>query len=412
MLINGLGTRKEDAAVRNDPRITFRVFKGMRQTGKGESTRPGADLKDRFRIETKDRRLREIITLYYRDVEVTSDGDFLLPSINVFLWGDKLEHTFTSFMAVHSTSGRELLCDRETITERTVIHTDKEGNKWRRKKQVKEKCPLAETPGWDCPNKCQKHGRLIVGLAEACSEPEFYDSFGVLSVHGFSDLEEIPIQLAHWAQVITGNPDRECAASSPYTYSPTQGHIPYIMTRMPKDIKVPILEEASPGSRKKVRTGKKRDKETYSVLIYPEPNFVRAIHLWRQREQIEAAGLRLTPQSEMNLIYGSTEPLQIVEGEVVDVESSPVAEVPAPVEAKEEVAIAIVDPLDFPERATWISRIRQLQNQLALHRKLTEKEQPNLQRLTKEELLDLGTRLNQAIPVKQQVIPAKQNDEK
>lgn len=370
MGIFGLTDRRSENSL---GRIELSAFKG----GRKQVNRFGKDLNQQLRLTTANS-VASLVLKQSKSYGVPDiNGDFLTEQINIYLPYDEIDKTFTTSMKSYEASGLKTVCDRHTISKKSVITEDSKGNKYRPIIDVAEPCPMRGCQIYEeCSNGCQKEGKLYFYVRELLDKSMMIP--GCLTTHSYEDLINIPEQLERIKlefDSLTVSPVFPLA----YYWS---NKIPFILTRTEIKIKRPVITNS-------LRTGKKADGTTWALSIQIDPHYMEMLRKWRQIEEMESRQIIISPATYAGLLSGNAS--TIIDAEVIS-------------ETPKQLSPSVDTKLDT-KLDKMRQRIVQLSNE---YESLIGEKYPlpdNLNIMSEEKLIEFGTFLKKNIESIKDAVP-------
>ena len=276
-----------------------KVFLGLESTGNGASTRPGADLKNRFRVVPSSPAIAGILRQAYPQAEKTQKGHFLIDVLNIYCFAESIEST--AIWEASQWQGNKCVrsCDRHTINmeleELKIDYGRKQGIYYSQKSEGKP-CPMRDQPlHIPCVKGCELKITLKFYIKEVFDGFYIEDGQRIPTLNGRSDL---PVQcvLSGTTNQKTGGVIDQLFAIQNYVGSikvaPTQfwnqfsGHfIPLQISRIEVPILRPDLKKNDKGSY--IRTEKRCESKAYPVQIQVHPLWLQAYNSWQQQRYLK-----------------------------------------------------------------------------------------------------------------------------
>ena len=371
-----------------DPSCQILVWKGDPITGWGSSTRPGADLKDKLRLEIGDKNLRDHLIRVYRRrgdfieektvtviEENTSEEIKGLAEIDqkirgnqqqkdnspkkrkkrekTFLYVDRLniylayEHWQKSFYTeMRRQQGRQIVwrCNRRQIFKESERYQDHFGGIRFRELPCNMPCQAdPNNPNEDCRAGCKRYGDLFFYLWEF----DDFNSFPLcrLRTKAYCDVSTIPRALKTIYETY----------GSVRTFSEDMGqfkmNIPFTLSRTEVPIDRPITQKQTiQGKTVWVRTGKKTEDSAWGLSLAIKPEWTEMVNARKEMKLVRSIGG--TPSRRI---------LTSAYSDAIDVEYRPVYSLPpstppdtsTPVCFADIVAAASNDDFYLEEQDDW-----------------------------------------------------------
>lgn len=114
--MNYLMQQKRQQVTVNSTFLSAKVFLGTEKTGSGSSTRPGQDLKTRFRVVPSSKMIASILKESYPEAEKVGDS-LLIEKLNIYAYAESIESTVQWDASVFAGNKLVRTCDRQTMFE-------------------------------------------------------------------------------------------------------------------------------------------------------------------------------------------------------------------------------------------------------------------------------------------------------
>lgn len=375
MGIFGLTDRRPESSM---GRIEVSAFKG----GRKQVNRFGKDLNQQIRLTTANN-IASLVLKQSNSYGVPDvNGDFVADQINIYLPYDEIDKTFVTSMKSYEASGLKIVCDRHTISKKCVMTEDSKGNKYRPIVDAADPCPMRGCKIYEqCPEGCQKEGKLYFYVRELLDKSMMVA--GCLTTHSYEDLGEGGIadqleQLRFNFGSLTTSPSFPLA-------SHWSNKIPFILTRTEVPIKRPVISN-------NLRTGKKADGTTWALSIQIDPQYMEMLRKWQRIQEMEVRQIPISAATYAGLLSGDA-------STVIDVEviSETPKQLPPVIETKADVET---------KADRMRQRIAQLSNE---YKSLIGEDFPlpdNLNVMSEEQLIELGTFLKKSIDSIKETVPS------
>lgn len=298
-------TKKSNAAFYPAVQTAIKCFKGRPQQ-KGKPF--GEDLEHLIRVECSNPTVTSIIKraynaqeVRYQNVKKDSPASYLIvDKLNIYFPFPDVERNFPTTMEAYAASGINFRCDGKTIYEKAEKFEAQDGVR-RQVKPCKLPCAANGDIG-NCPNKCQKTGRIVFHIKEVF-EAGFVNKAAIMTVHSWSDVPGIERQLNEHIGLMAN------LSRSPFPSPLTHGFVPFVMSRTQTPSKKPVFVD-------KKRTGAYKDAFDYPVSIDVNPQWLAAWMQWQQVEQMQALGMQVNPHAlrgmwDDRLLLSSADRLQV-----------------------------------------------------------------------------------------------------
>lgn len=348
----------------------IKCYKGARKTGSGESTRPGADLKEKIRVVTSHKRAIAILKDLWGNPTPNNDpftdnakpqGEWLREELHLYLALEDPELTFETSMKAFDGTGVQLMCDRQRIhKEATTIQTYK-GTR-RVLKDCSKPCVLADSDpdDWDCPLGCKPAGILHFYLRECLDNDAMIHA--QFETKAFGDVPQIMKKLRAIKNELGS------ISQSPVPCYWTRHKIPLILSRVMRGRKRPVTEVKPQnewkGRSKEYRfTGKKGDAEFYDLDLQVDPVWMDWYRKQKLLEELRARGLNPSREVVVGLLSGDIAiDVQAITSSVVEIPALPPLSQPPVVEQSAVTTNLLVQPRS--QKKVTEEQIVQLENVL------------------------------------------------
>jgi hypothetical protein len=250
------------------PDVIGKNWKGAKSTGQGNSKRPGADLKNKFRLDLPQNCHGKFIQSY---------GSLEPEQIRIYLPYPTTEECFETWNEAYSTKGLAHRCNGQRI-----IHEMQEVDTFRGGKQYKRPCrvdcdrPCNKPKGADICDKCVSQGRLKFYVRELFSLTGITGIY-MQTVTGINDVLGITTQLRSIEadmQAQGGN-----LRDSPVPSPSTMNRLPLVLSRYRKEISRPMISNGQ-------YTGGRSRGDTFPILVSVDGEWMNHLNRYRQQQHI------------------------------------------------------------------------------------------------------------------------------
>lgn len=271
MPIHGLTTNYEVQTNR-----LGKVWKGEKRT----ANRAGKDLEDRFRLDLPEP---------YASAAKGAYGTLQPQRLQVFFPHDTTDEVFQTWNDAFTTQGLKHRCNGDRIVREVTLKKAYKGGK-QYQKRVRTDCdkPCNRAPDETICKDCTSTGYLsfvvrelfgIMGFSQVISQ----------TVTGINDVSGV------WSQLKAFEQKYGSLRNSPVPSPSTYGFIPFVLSRVPREISRPIYD-----SGKKAYTGGYTRGLTYPIIITEDPAWLDHWQRVTQRQHI----LEMVQQGQQHLLMG------------------------------------------------------------------------------------------------------------
>jgi hypothetical protein len=250
------------------PDVIGKNWKGTKSTGQGGSKRPGADLKNKFRLELPQSCHGAFIENY---------GSLEPEQIRIYLPYQTTDECFETWNEAYSTKGLAHRCNGERIIhEMQEVDTFRGGKKYRRPCRVDCDRPCNKPKGADICDKCVSQGRLKFYVRELFSLTGITGIY-MQTVTGINDVLGITQQLRSIEadmQDQGGN-----LRDSPVPSPSTMNRLPLVLSRYRKEISRPMISNGQ-------YTGGRSRGDTFPILVSIDGDWLAHLNKYRQQQHI------------------------------------------------------------------------------------------------------------------------------
>jgi hypothetical protein len=319
------------------PDVIGKNWKGSKSTGQGGSKRPGADLKNRFRLEIPQSCHGEFIQSY---------GSLEPEQIRIYLPYQTTDECFETWNEAYSTKGLSHRCNGERIIhEMQEVDTFRGGLKYKRPCRVDCDRPCNKPKGADICDKCVSQGRLKFYVRELFHLTGLTGIY-MQTVTGINDVLGITQQLRSIEADMQdqGGSLRDSPVPSPSTMN----RLPLVLSRYRKEISRPMISSGQ-------YTGGRSRGDTFPILVSIDGEWLAHLNKYRQQQHIvlmlKQGNEALLMESDRELLKEMTAVMlpssnrdrfvAALEGSIDEQLQLSAAEVE---EIAEEIEVAIVEP--------------------------------------------------------------------